>query len=82
VYLLCFISSHLFYFIALRSCFYNKKKLNFPTVWKNLKFTHQERDERKERKESIDGRVIYIGKGCTSDFELYNTKSGKNDFYR
>jgi hypothetical protein len=58
-----------------------KKKPNFPTIWKNSKFTHRAIEKRKETKESIDGRVLQIGTGCTSSFELYNTENGKNDFY-
>jgi len=57
------------------------KKLNFPTIWKNSKFTHRATDERKATKESTDGRVLQIGKGCTGAFELYNTKNGKKYFY-
>jgi hypothetical protein len=58
------------------------KKLIFPTIWKNSKFMHQAINERKESNESTNGRTLKIGKGCTSSFELYNTKNGKNDFYR
>jgi hypothetical protein len=50
-------------------------KLNFPIVWKNSKFTHQATNERKETKESTDGRVLQIGKVCTNVFELYNTEN-------
>jgi len=35
----------------------------------------------KERKGSTDDSVLQRGKSCTGDFELYNTKNGKNEFY-
>jgi hypothetical protein len=35
---------------------------------------HRAIDERNTTKESIDGRVLQIGKGCTGAFELYNTE--------
>jgi hypothetical protein len=42
---------------------------------------HRATDERKETKESIDGRALQIGKGFIGAFELYNIENGKNDFY-
>ena len=57
------------------------KKLIFPIVWKNSKFTHRETDESKATKESTDGRALQIDKGFTGAFELYSTENGKNEFY-
>jgi len=39
-------------------------------------------DERKERKESTNGRALHIGKGYTGAFEFYNIENGKKYFYR
>jgi hypothetical protein len=43
---------------------------------------HREIYRRKERKGSPDGRALQRGQSCTGDFDLYNTKKGKNEFYR